>query len=106
MPVVVTTPATAPAAGLLDLALLGAESLERVQRTGRRRSGLSRAIDHESTDSGARQSEEQLAIHSELHFFLGPYRCKSRSATGATFGGKCPERGGSSGPWSLIAPIR
>ena len=51
------TPATAPAAGLLDLALLDAERLERIQLAAGRRGGQGLTVQHEIPRGGTRQSE-------------------------------------------------
>ena len=64
MIVAAVTVATAVAAtDLLDLALLGAKGLQRVERAAGARRSLSRAADHESSRSRARQRQQQFAIH-------------------------------------------
>src|SRR5262245_47607322 len=80
MPMAPATPATAPTAGLFDLALPNTERLQGVQRTaGRGRGCLGRAVDHERADGGACQGEKRLTVHSELPKFASTHRRRSGS---------------------------
>ena len=102
MPIAPATPATAPAAGLFDLALPNTERLEGVQRTtGGGRGCLGRAVENESAHSGARQGEEHLAVHSELpKILLAPDRRSPGPAAGASL----RPRWAAGRFWSLICP--